>query len=82
MSLHVKVYGAGSIGNHLAHASRSLNWNVDVVDIDEDALVRMKENIYPMRYKKWDETIGLFKLGKEKRKIMTSLLSEHPRKAT
>ena len=43
MSLHVKVYGAGSIGNHLAHASRSLNWNVDVVDIDEDALVRMKE---------------------------------------
>ncbi len=68
MSLHVKVYGAGSIGNHLAHASRSLNWNVDVVDIDEDALVRMKENIYPMRYKKWDETIGLFKLGKEKKK--------------
>ncbi len=67
MSLSVKVYGAGSIGNHLAHASRSLNWNVDVVDIDPKALERMKYKIYPMRYKKWDKKIGLFKLGEEKK---------------
>ena len=69
MSLHVKVYGAGSIGNHLAHASRSLNWNVDVVDIDEDALVRMKENIYPMRYKNGMKQSVFLNWEKKRRKL-------------
>ena len=36
--MKVKIYGAGSIGNHLANASRSLGWEVDICDIDEKAL--------------------------------------------
>ena len=30
----VKIYGAGSIGNHLAQASRRMGWSVDICDID------------------------------------------------
>jgi predicted dehydrogenase len=56
----VKVHGCGSIGNHLTHASRSLGWDVDMCDIDDAALVRTKEQIYPSRYGAWDEAIGLF----------------------
>ena len=55
----VKVYGAGSIGNHLAHACRSKNWDVTVCDIDPDALARMKNDIYPSRYGAWDRSIKL-----------------------
>jgi predicted dehydrogenase len=54
----VKIFGAGSIGNHLANASRRLDWQVDVVDIDLAALKRMREEIYPTRYGAWDENIG------------------------
>ena len=32
--MRVKIYGAGSIGNHLANASRKLNWEVDIYDIN------------------------------------------------
>ena len=39
----VKVYGAGSIGNHLAQASRRMGWSVDICDIDNDALDRTKK---------------------------------------
>ena len=42
----VKVYGAGSIGNHLAQASRRMGWSVDICDIDNDALDRTKNEIY------------------------------------
>ncbi|MEA3272490.1 MAG: Gfo/Idh/MocA family oxidoreductase [Patescibacteria group bacterium] len=52
--MKVKVYGAGSIGNHLTQASRRLGWDVSVVDKDTEALRRMKEEIYPMRYGAWD----------------------------
>lgn len=55
----VKIFGAGSIGNHLAHASRSLGWNVTVCDLDQAALDRTKQSIYPTRYGKWDEAIDL-----------------------
>lgn len=58
--MRVKIYGAGSIGNHLAHAARSLDWSVDVVDPDPRALERMRNSIYPTRYGKWDETIRQF----------------------
>lgn len=58
--MKVKIYGAGSIGNHLAHASRSLGWEVDICDIDKEALKRTKELIYPSRYKNWDDKIGLY----------------------
>ena len=59
--MKVKIFGAGSIGNHLANASRRLSWDVDVFDIDNKALERMKEEIYPSRYGKWDESINLLK---------------------
>lgn len=55
----IKIYGAGSIGNHLAHASRNLGYEVLISDIDEDALRRTKEEIYPDRYGKWDDSIRL-----------------------
>lgn len=58
--MKVKIYGAGSIGNHLAQASRCLGWEVVVVDHDPAALRRMKNDIYPSRYGSWDETIQLF----------------------
>lgn len=60
--MRVKIYGAGSIGNHLAHASRRMGWEVDIVDIDKKALIRTKNDIYPLRYGKWDNQIGLFHL--------------------
>lgn len=55
----VKVYGAGSIGNHLTNACRSLGWSVTMVDTDSKALERTKNDIYPTRYGKWDEGIEL-----------------------
>jgi len=55
----VLVIGAGSIGNHLAHACRQKNWQVTVFDIDTEALARMEMNIYPARYGRWDDDIKL-----------------------
>ena len=57
--MKVKIYGAGSIGNHLAQASRRMDWDVVVVDLDKEALERMKSDIYPTRYGSWDERITL-----------------------
>lgn len=56
---NVLIYGAGSIGNHLAHASRSKGWCVTICDIDSQALARTKEQIYPLRYGSWDAEIKL-----------------------
>ena len=58
--MKVKIYGAGSIGNHLCNASRSLGWQVDLCDIDVAALERTRNEIYPARYGKWDDEIRLF----------------------
>jgi predicted dehydrogenase len=55
----VKILGAGSIGNHLANASRRLGWSVTLCDLDPAALQRTKEQIYPSRYGQWDEAIQL-----------------------
>ncbi len=63
--MKVKIYGAGSIGNHHAQACRSLGWDVCVVDTDPAALERMKSDIYPKRYGAWDESIQLYKAGEE-----------------
>ena len=70
----VKIYGAGSIGNHLAHASRNLNWEVDVCDISKDALRRTKDVIYPQRYGKWDKKINLINLNIENPKKKYDLI--------
>jgi predicted dehydrogenase len=58
--MKVKIYGAGSIGNHLSNASRRFGWSVDLVDIDAKALERTRMQIYPGRYGQWDEQIRLF----------------------
>jgi predicted dehydrogenase len=58
--MKIKVLGAGSIGNHLTHAARRLNWSVDLVDIDPTALSRARNEIYPTRYGGWDDSIRLF----------------------
>ena len=58
--MRVKIFGAGSIGNHLANASREKGWAVDICDVDPAALDRTKGMIYPTRYGRWDESIGLF----------------------
>jgi predicted dehydrogenase len=55
----IKIYGAGSIGNHLAHASRRMGWEVTVCDVSAAALERMQHQIYPSRYGRWDEGIRL-----------------------
>lgn len=56
----VKIVGAGSIGNHLANASRRLGWNVALCDLDEAALARTRDSIYPSRYGAWDDAIELY----------------------
>lgn len=55
----VKIYGAGSIGNHLAHGCRAKGWDVLICDIDQKALERTQQDIYPSRYGKWDPEIRL-----------------------
>jgi len=57
MTEEVLVYGAGSIGTHLAQASRRIGWNVTVIDTDPEALRRMREEVYPARYGAWDHKI-------------------------
>lgn len=60
MAFSVKIFGAGSIGNHLAHASRRMGWDVAICDVDPAALERAKTDIYPARYGAWDEGIALY----------------------
>ena len=55
----VKIFGAGSIGNHLGNASRTKGWDVTICDIDQAALDRTKNDIYPARYGAFDEEITL-----------------------
>lgn len=55
----VHIYGAGSIGNHLAHACRGKNWSVAMTDRDPAALRRTREDIYPARYGQWDSAIEM-----------------------
>jgi predicted dehydrogenase len=56
----VKVLGAGSIGNHLANASRRRGWQVAICDLDPAALARTRNEIYPSRYGAWDDAIELY----------------------
>ncbi|OUX64068.1 MAG: hypothetical protein CBE41_04170 [Gammaproteobacteria bacterium TMED281] len=53
------IFGAGSIGNHYANAAKKLGLDVEVFDTSEAALLRMKKQIYPERYGKWDDSIKL-----------------------
>lgn len=55
--MKIQIFGAGSIGNHLSNAARQLNHYVQVVDVSQTALDRMRNDIYPSRYKNWDVEI-------------------------
>lgn len=55
----VKIYGAGSIGNHLANAARTLGMDVVLCDVSSEALERTRTDLYPGRYGAWDEAIQL-----------------------
>ena len=55
----VKIFGAGSIGNHLANACRRRGWEVAICDLDPAALERTQSDIYPARYGAWDKEIRL-----------------------
>lgn len=57
--MKVLIVGAGSIGNHLAHAARTMDWDVVVCDADPKALARMSSETYPTRYGEWDDNIDL-----------------------
>lgn len=57
--IKVHIYGAGSIGNHLAYACRRKNWAVTMADPDAAALERTRKEIYPSRYGQWDHGIEL-----------------------
>ncbi len=59
----VKIFGAGSIGNHLANACRTMGWDVTICDMDPKALERTKNEIYPQRYGAWDNNIKLCTLS-------------------
>lgn len=63
--MRVKIIGAGSIGSHHARAARTMEWDVDVIDRDINALIRMKHEIYPKRYGEWDEAIRLLNTSEE-----------------
>lgn len=59
MSFSVQILGAGSIGNHLAHACRGQDLAVTISDVDPAALERTRTDIYPSRYGAWDDAIRL-----------------------
>ena len=61
--LKIKIFGAGSIGNHIAHAAHTKGWNVTLCDIDLKALERTKNEIYPSRYGSFNNEIKLFLNG-------------------
>ncbi len=58
--MKARIFGAGSIGNHLSNALRNFGYEIEVVDIDKNALIRMRNDIYPSRYGCWDQNIKLF----------------------
>lgn len=65
--MRVKIYGAGSMGNHLGQASRRAGWDVTIVDKNPDMLRVLKEEVYPARYGAWDSEIKLCTLENEPR---------------
>ena len=58
MKKNILIFGAGSIGNHMTYASLKLGHNIFITDINSEALERMKKNIYPRRYGKWNNKIN------------------------
>ncbi len=57
--MKTKIFGAGSIGNHLSNAARRIGWDVVLCDVDPAALERTRTQIYPQRYGAFDDAIQL-----------------------
>ena len=57
--MRVGIFGAGSIGNHLAFSARKIGASVSVCDSSIAALERFKDEIYPSRYGTFDPEIKL-----------------------
>ena len=57
--MKVGIFGAGSIGNHLAFSSRKIGAVVTVCDTSLAALERFRNEIYPSRYGVFDSEIQL-----------------------
>lgn len=55
----VKIFGAGSIGNHLANAFVTKGHKVILSDVDNKALERSRNETYISRYGSWSENITL-----------------------
>jgi 3-hydroxyacyl-CoA dehydrogenase len=51
----VLIFGAGSIGNHMANACTKQGLDVFVTDINKKALHMMKKEIFPKRYGAWNK---------------------------
>ena len=55
----ILIFGAGSIGNHMSKAGIDSGYEIFITDKSPEALIRMKEKIYPMRYKNWNRKINI-----------------------
>jgi len=60
--MKILIYGAGSIGNHYANGFIDRDHDVNVTDISDVALERMKNDIYPQRYGDWNDKINLISI--------------------
>ena len=80
MNKKILIFGAGSIGNHMANANLLLKNQVSVTDIDKKSLIRMKNEIFPSRYGKWNSSINLIDYNEafEKRKFDLIIIGTPP----
>lgn len=62
-----KIYGAGSIGAHYAHALVNNGFEVEIFDISKDALFRFEKEIYPSRYKFFSKKITILQKDTDKK---------------
>jgi 3-hydroxyacyl-CoA dehydrogenase len=53
------VAGAGAMASGAGAAGGCAGFDVSVFDIDPNSLIRFKDDIYPKRYSKFDESIKL-----------------------
>ena len=55
----VLIFGAGSIGNHMANAALKIKCEVYITDIKFSVLQRMKQYVFPSRYGGWNKSIKI-----------------------
>lgn len=55
----ILIFGAGSIGNHMANAALKIKSKVYITDVKFSALKRMKKHIFPSRYGRWNNSIEI-----------------------